>query len=157
MKTLISIVCSCSCGVVGALAVPAPCDAREVRSAARTSVSRGASPPNVSRRTNVGANNVNANRNVNRNVNVNHNVDVNHHVDIDVDVDHDYHPWAAAAAVTTAAVVTGAVIGSIVRSVPPSCQTVVVNGTTYSQCGSTWYMPQMQGPSVTYVVVAPPR
>jgi len=104
--------------------------------------------------------NVNANRNVNANVNVNRNVnrnvDVNHHVDIDVDVDRNYHPWATAAAVTTAAVVTGAVIGSMAASIPPSCQTVMVNGMTYSRCGSTWYMPQMQGSSITYIVVAPP-
>ncbi|HWP12177.1 MAG TPA: hypothetical protein VNN06_10175 [Ramlibacter sp.] len=40
--------------------------------------------------------------------------------------------------------------------IPPSYQTVVVGGATYSRCGSTWYMPQMQGTSITYIVVAPP-
>jgi hypothetical protein len=130
-----------------ALASPDRADSREVRAAARTSVNQ----PGANR-----AANVNANRNVNVNRNVNRNVDVNHHVDIDVDVDRNYHPWATAAAVTTAAVVTGAVIGSMAASIPPSCQTVMVNGMTYSRCGSTWYMPQMQGSSITYIVVAPP-
>ena len=40
--------------------------------------------------------------------------------------------------------------------IPPSCQTMVVGGATYRRCGSTWYMPQMQGTSITYIVVAPP-
>ena len=119
------------------LMTPGASPAREVRSGARTSVNQ----------------NANVNRNVNVNQNVNRNVNVNHHVDIDVDVDRNYHPWATAAAV----VATAAVVGSIVRSVPPSCQTIVINGISYSQCGSTWYMPQMQGTAVTYVVVAPPR
>lgn len=44
-------------------------------------------------------------------------------------------------------------IGPVARSIPPTCQTVVVTNAAYSQCGSTWYMPQMQGSSVTYVVV----
>jgi hypothetical protein len=38
-----------------------------------------------------------------------------------------------------------------------SCTNVVVNGITYSQCGSTWYQPTYSGADVTYVVVnAPP-
>jgi len=128
---------------VCALLVLAPVmgDAREVRSAARTSVHQNRPPPPPPPGHPIPPRNVN----------------VNHHVDIDVDVDDHYHPWATAAAVTTAAVVTGAVIGSMVRSVPPNCNTVVVNGISYSQCGNTWYQPQMQGSSVTYVVVNPPR
>jgi hypothetical protein len=94
---------------------------------------------------------------VNRDVNVNRNVNVNRHVDVDVDVDRDYHPVARAAAVTTAAVATAAVVGSIVHSIPPSCVQVMVGGTAYQQCGSTWYQPQYAGSSVQYVVVAPPR
>lgn len=141
MRTQLPFAIAC---LACALAALHSADAREVRAAARTSVN-----PPAGRAANVNAN-ANINRNVNRNVNV------NHHVDIDVDVDRNYHPWAAAAAVTTAAVVTGAVIGSMVASVPPSCQTVVVGGMTYSRCGSTWYMPQMQGSSITYIVVAPP-
>ena len=125
-------------GLLAALvAHDAAAASREVRSGARTSVNAGS----VSR----------GSTDVKRNVNV------SHHVDVDVDVDNDYHPWATAAAVTTAAVVTSAVIGSMVQSLPPSCQTVVIAGISYSQCAGTWYMPQMQGSSVIYVVVAPPR
>ncbi|BBU29643.1 hypothetical protein BTHE68_33770 [Burkholderia sp. THE68] len=67
------------------------------------------------------------------------------------------HPVATAAAVTTAAVATAAVVGSIVRSLPPSCSAISVNGVTYQQCGSTWYQPQYSGTTVQYVVVNPPR
>jgi hypothetical protein len=38
-----------------------------------------------------------------------------------------------------------------------SCTTMVVNGMTYSQCGSTWYQPTTQGSQVTYIVVNPPK
>jgi hypothetical protein len=64
---------------------------------------------------------------------------------------------ATAAAVTAATVVTAAVVGSIVYSIPSSCSTVVVNGFAYQQCGSTWYQPQISGGSTTYIVVNPPR
>jgi len=118
---------------------------------ARTSVNRG----NVNRNANV-----NSNRNVNANVNRNVNVNVHH----DVDVHHSYygggccyHPVATAAAVTATAMVTAAVIGSMVNTLPPSCTVVMVNGLTYQQCGSTWYQPQFVGTSTTYVVVAAPR
>jgi hypothetical protein len=54
-------------------------------------------------------------------------------------------------------VVTAAVVGSIVNTLPPSCSAVVVNQITYQQCGSTWYQPQFSGTSTTYVVVNPPQ
>jgi hypothetical protein len=95
--------------------------------------------------------NVNANRNTN--VNANRNTDVN--VDVDRggwDNDH-HHPAAGAAAVTATAVA----VGSIVRSVPPSCVPVNYNNVVYQQCGSTWYQPQYVGSQVQYVVVNPPR
>lgn len=38
-----------------------------------------------------------------------------------------------------------------------SCRTLVVNGVSYYQCGSTWYQPSYQGSRVTYVVVNPPK
>lgn len=60
-----------------------------------------------------------------------------------------YHPVATAAAVTATAMVTAAVIGSVVNSVPPSCTAVMVNGMTYQQCGSTWYRPQFVGTSTS--------
>ena len=103
------------------------------------------------------------------NVNVNRNVNVNTHRSVDVDVHHhggyyggccyhsSYHPVATAAAVTATAMVTAAVIGSVVHTLPPSCSTVIVNGFGYQQCGSTWYQPQIAGSSTTYVVVNPPR
>jgi Family of unknown function (DUF6515) len=107
--------------------------------------------------------NVNVNRNVNvhgnTNVNVNRNVNVNtsYHAGGYYGGGCCYHPAATAAAVAATAVATAAVVGSIVHSIPPSCSTVVVNGLTYSQCGSTWYQPQFSGTSTTYVVVNPPR
>jgi hypothetical protein len=38
-----------------------------------------------------------------------------------------------------------------------SCSTLVVNGMSYYQCGSTWYQPSYTGGSVTYIVVNAPR
>jgi hypothetical protein len=120
-----------------------PSEARNVRASSRTSV--------------------NHNQNVNRNTNINRNVNVN--VDRDVHVHGGYyggccynpHPVATAAAVTATAMVTAAVIGSIVNTLPAGCTTVVVNGFSYRQCGSTWYQPQLSGSTTTYVVVNPPR
>lgn len=127
---------------------PGESEARDARNTTRTNVNR----------------NVNENRNVNvnqnRNVNVDRNVNVNRDVDIDVDVDHGWgwgHPVATAAAVTATAMVTSAVVGSMVYSLPPACSAVVINGLTYQQCGGSWYQPQYTGSQVTYVVVNPPR
>ena len=111
-----------------------------------------------------GNQNVNVNRNSNKNVNVNS----NRHVDVDVDVDHHhggyygggccYHSGVGTAmAVTATAMVTAAVIGSMVNTLPPWCSTVIVNGFAYQQCGSSWYQPQISGGSTTYIVVNPPR
>ena len=133
------------------------------RGAARTSVNRSVSTVNR----NVSAN---VNRDVNRNVNVDRNVNVHRDIDfdrdVDVDVDHHYggwgygccyHPAATAAAATAAAVTTAAVVGSVVNTLPASCQAVSANGLTYQRCGSTWYQPQFVGTSVNYIVVNPPR
>jgi hypothetical protein len=84
------------------------------------------------------------------NVNVERNVDVN--VEGHGGWDNDYHPVATAAAVGSAVAVTSAVVGSMVRSVPPSCVPVNYGGMVYQQCGSTWYQPQ----GSQYVVVNPP-
>ena len=90
-------------------------------------------------------NNVN-NVNVDRNVNVNvDNGCCNNGWDND-------HPVAAAAAVGTAIAVTGAVIGSMVRTVPPGCVPVNYGGIVYQQCGGTWYAPQ----GSQFAVVSPP-
>jgi len=130
------------------------------RGTARTSVNRGGGKANHNA-------NVNRNTNVNRNVNVNQNVNVNRHVDVDVHHHggyygggccyNSYHPVATAAAVTATAMVTAAVIGSIVNTVPSGCSSVVINGIGYQQCGSTWYQPQFSGTQTTYIVVNAPR
>ena len=69
----------------------------------------------------------------------------------------NYHPVARAAVVTGAAVATAVVVGSVVRSLPPSCTSVVVGNVAYQQCGHTWYQPRYAGSEVSYVVVNPPR
>ena len=97
-------------------------------------------------------NSVNSNRNVNRNTNIDASRDVNINVDNDGCChngwDNDYHPVAAAAAITA----TAAIIGSMVRTVPANCVPVNYGGVVYQQCGSTWYQPQ----GSQYVVVNPP-
>ena len=138
------------------------------RGAARGSVSRDFGSVNRSANVNRNFNqnvNVNRNANVNRDINRNPNVnrDVNWDRDIDVDVNRGwgygccYHPAARAAAATAAAVTTAAVVGSVVNTLPSSCEAVYVNGFTYQQCGSTWYQPQFTGSTVNYIVVNPPR
>lgn len=93
-------------------------------------------------------NNVNNNVNVNRNTNVN----VSSNGCCGGGWDNDYHPVATAAAVTATVAMTSAVIGSMTRTIPPSCVPVNYGGMVYQQCGSTWYLPQ----SGQYVVVNPP-
>ena len=126
--------------VVGQMVYPVTVEARGARGYART--------------------NVNVNRNFDRNVNVNRNFDRNVNVNRNVNVDVDRRGWGCcdhpiAAGVAVGA--TAAVIGSVVYSLPSSCTSMIVNGVTYQQCGSTWYQPQYAGSNVTYVVVDPPR
>src|SRR5882757_6537247 len=66
-------------------------------------------------------------------------------------------PVARAAVATTAVVATAVAVGTIARSLPPSCSSVMVGSVSYQQCGSTWYQPRYSGSEVTYVVVNPPR
>ena len=94
---------------------------------------------------------------VNNVSNRNTNVNVNRNVNVDVDRrgggwDNDYHPVATAAAVTAAVVVTSAVVGSMVRTVPAGCVPVNYGGMIYQQCGTVWYQPQ----GSQYVVINPP-
>ena len=98
---------------------------------------------------------VNRNTNVNVNSNRNINVDVDHRGCCDNDWDDHHHPIATGAAIGATAAITSAVVGSMVRTLPPACQTVMVNGIGYSNCGGTWYQPQYVGTTVQYVVVAP--
>jgi UDP-3-O-[3-hydroxymyristoyl] glucosamine N-acyltransferase len=144
------------------------------RGGARSSVSRGASvnrsasvdrSASVNRSANVNRSaSVDRSANVNRNTNINRNVNVDRDVDVNIDRRYGgsgygccYNPVGRAAVATAAAVTTAAVVGSMVHSLPPSCQAVSIDGYTYQQCGSTWYQPQFQGSSVTYVVVNAPR
>jgi hypothetical protein len=97
-------------------------------------------------------------RDVNRNTNINRNLDIDRDVDIDIDVDHHYHGCCYNRGVGVgAAIVTAAVVGSIIYSLPPSCTIVIVNGFTYQQCGSVWYQPRFVGTTTSYVVVIAPR
>ena len=96
---------------------------------------------------NTSVNNVNSNVNVNKNVNVNVNNNNNNGCCNNNGWDND-HPVAAVAAVAA----TAAVIGSMVRTVPPGCAPVNYGGMVYQQCGGTWYQPQ----GSQYVVVNPP-
>ena len=130
---------------------------RQVRSQATSNVNHRAGNANVNSNRAANANinnnrnniaNNSGNRTVN-NVNVNGDFDGNNW---NGGWDDDYHPFAAAAVVGG----TAAIVGSMVNSIPPSCTPVVVNGVTYSQCGSTWYQPQYAGTSVQYEVVNPP-
>ena len=65
-------------------------------------------------------------------------------------------PLRLAAAIATAAAVTAAVVGSMVNTLPPSCQPIVANGVTYQKCGGTYYQPQFSGGNTSYVVVNQP-
>ncbi len=96
--------------------------------------------------------NRNSNRNRNTNVNINRNRNTNVNIDIDVDRRHRRHNNGS----FVAGLATGLVIGTIVNSTPSGCTTVIRNGISYSQCGTTWYQPQYSGNNVTYIIVAAP-
>jgi len=103
--------------------------------------------------------NVNQNTNVNRNVNVNQSTNVNVNRNVNVSGGYygpNYNSGPSVAGVVAATVVTAAVVGSVVRSLPPSCTTVYANGLAYQNCGGTYYQPQYQGSNVTYIVVNQP-
>ena len=127
--------------VVAALALQAPVAAPPGR-VRRSTTARLMPVPTMFRSTSV--NNVNVDRDVN--------VNVEGHGGCCGGWDNDYHPVATAAAVSAGVAVTSAVVGSLVRSVPPSCVPVNYGGMVYQQCGSTWYQPQ----GSQYVVVNPP-
>lgn len=89
------------------------------------------------------------NRNVNRNVNVNRNIDVNHRY---------YGGYGYYGGHPIVAFTTGLVIGSVIAAstMPTTCTTVVANGISYRQCGSSYYQPFYQGDTLVYKVVASP-
>jgi uncharacterized protein DUF6515 len=80
-----------------------------------------------------------------------------HAVIVRTAVNYRPHPVARAAVATTAVVATAAVVGSVVRTLPAGCSSVMVGNVAYQQCGSAWYQPRYSGSQVTYVVVNPPR
>jgi hypothetical protein len=91
-----------------------------------------------------------------RNTSVN-SINVNKNVNVDVDRhgggwDNVDHPVAAAAVVAGAIAVTGAIVGSIVYTIPSDCIPVNYSGMVYQQCGNDWY----QQDGTQYVVINPP-
>lgn len=170
MNLSIRSLTSCALGVM-LLAPTVTARDRPARSESRQSVNRSGNMDRNANR-NVDRNvNQNVDRNANRNVN-NQNVRVDRDVN-NVNVDRDVNVygggnynrgccyngggWGTAAAVATTAMVTAAVVGSAVNTLPPSCSMVQVNGVAYQQCGSTWYQPQFSGGNTTYVVVNSPQ
>jgi hypothetical protein len=76
----------------------------------------------------------------------------------DHDDDHDDHPPAGAIAT---GVVVGAAVGAAAAApagwtLPCAPTTVVVDGTTYYQCGSAWYIRAYSGGDVAYTMGNPP-
>lgn len=136
-------------------AVPAQADRSDLRNTTQTNLHHsGGNRPNVkpnrpshnnSRPPNV---NVNVNRPPNVNVNVNHGGGYYG--------GGYYNRGPSVGAVVAATIATAIVVGAVVNSIPPNCNTLVVNGLAYQNCGGTYYQPQYQGSSVSYVVVNRP-
>ena len=159
MKTIIQpFFASVLVTLVTAASLPAGPATQNTRSSARSNV-------NTSNNTNRSTN-VNKNTNVNNNVNVNKNTNVNVNRDVNVNTHNSYNnnngccyhqSVGGAVAVAAAATATAVVVGSMVHTLPPSCQVVNINGVVYQQCGSTWYQPQFSDGSTSYVVINAPR
>ena len=66
------------------------------------------------------------------------------------------HPVGAGLAVGAVAGVTAAAIGSTAYALPPSCSPYPYGGYSYYSCGGTYYQPQYEGDTVTYVTVENP-
>jgi hypothetical protein len=62
---------------------------------------------------------------------------------------------AAAAAAAAHAASSALPIGTMVPSLPPGCQSTVIGGVNYFQCGSVYYRAGFQGNNVVYIVSAP--
>jgi len=178
MKSAVAITLLLVCAFLTAEAQRRGGGARAGGGAARTGGGAARASGGASVNRDVASSSIRSNQEVNRNVarngDLNRNVnvgEVNRNVQVDRDVDvhggfyggYDRwgHPVAAGAAAGVAAGVAGAVtsaaLGSTVAALPPSCSTVVVNGTGYSQCGSDWYEPYYSGTTVQYMVVSPPQ
>lgn len=121
---------------------------------ARRAVNRGAARTRPARSGNRNVNrNYNRNHNINRNVNRNVNVNVNHRYYGGYGRGYGYYGGRPVLAFTT-----GLVIGSVIAAstMPTTCTTVVANGISYRQCGSSYYQPFYQGDTLVYKVVASP-
>jgi hypothetical protein len=132
------IVSTLICALMALAAAPMSAERAAARNTTRTSVS--------------GDRNTNVNRNTNVKANRNTNVNVNRRGYYGG----AYYRGPTVAGVVAATVATAIVVGAIVSTLPPSCSTLVVNGLAYQNCGGTYYQPQYQGSSVTYVVVKHP-
>ncbi|CAN7466755.1 hypothetical protein LJR219_003118 [Phenylobacterium sp. LjRoot219] len=66
------------------------------------------------------------------------------------------YPVGAGLAIGTAAAVTGAAIGSMMYSLPPSCAPYPYGGYSYYNCGGAYYEPRYEGDTVVYVTVPEP-
>lgn len=123
-------------------------EAREVKKKNRTKNKN--KNKNTNRNTNVNSNkntNTNVNRNTNKNTNVN--VNTNKNTNVNVNVNNNTRRRVNPLGVV-AAVVVGTVI--VAAAMPPNCTTVIVNGNSYRQCGTTYY--QTSGPD--YIIVNSP-
>jgi hypothetical protein len=67
------------------------------------------------------------------------------------------YPVGAGLAVVGVAAVGTAITVSAFQAMSCPMTPVVVSGSTYYQCGTTWYQPAYQGGSVNYIVVNPPK
>jgi hypothetical protein len=62
---------------------------------------------------------------------------------------------AAAAAAAAQQAAAALPIGTTVPSLPPGCQSTVIGGVNYFQCGSVYYRAGFQGNNVVYIVSQP--
>jgi hypothetical protein len=67
------------------------------------------------------------------------------------------YPATRTAPVVGASTVPAAAVGTVIRTLPPGCTSVMVGNVAYQQCGSTWYQPSYAGTTINYTVVNPPR
>ena len=62
---------------------------------------------------------------------------------------------AAAAAAAAEQAAASLPVGTMVPSLPPGCQSMVIGGVNYFQCGSIYYRAGFQGNNVVYIVSQP--
>ncbi|MCZ7463829.1 hypothetical protein [Rhizobium rhizogenes] len=53
--------------------------------------------------------------------------------------------------------VTALAVGTVIATIPPSCTSVEVKGTSYDDCNGNWFVRRYNGHTVVYVAVADPR